>query len=282
MVVLGGKALKAGYETGEQAAVSTPPIADVGLTPRKRKHAVAVARAWPGATPFTSGEGPPAKQPRLQGLSEGRSLLPDNAEGAQTSAAGRMARTTAGSDTPPALPYARAARGAYVAASAVPQRTPAPSLLGPASEPVAITLQVASTDTSDGDRTHVPTPRLPVYGTQLSTRTLKPLLSQTVWMRLFCCTLRCGHERLRDVKESATYQETLECRWSVRRRWLTSAGAASERWHGRCTARSDARHQTQCGRCALLARHFDQMPAQKPASGGCVHNLWLGPGPNLL
>jgi hypothetical protein len=136
------KASKPGYEDGEQAAVSTPPIADVGLTPRKRKHAAAAAQARPGATPVTAAEGPASKQPRLEVVSEGGPLLPSHVERGTASAASRVPKATAGIDSPAVIPYVHAARGAYAAAAAVAQRSPAPSLLGPASKPLDVTLQV--------------------------------------------------------------------------------------------------------------------------------------------
>ena len=137
-----GKASKAGFEDGEQAAVSTPPITDVGLTPRKRKHASAAAHARPGTTPTTAAQGMANQKPKFEVASEERPLLPTDADCAVVSAAGCEAKATKGIFTPEMVPYVHAARGAYVAAPAASQRAPAPSLLGPASKPLDVTLQV--------------------------------------------------------------------------------------------------------------------------------------------
>jgi len=128
-----GKPAKAGYESGEQSAVSTPPITDVGLTPRKRKH-VEPARA--AAQAAGAAASPPSKLRRLEAVSE--QPFPRATETAATEAA----QHSSGAAAVPAVPYAHAARGAYTAAPAALQRSPAPSLLDPASKPLDVTLQV--------------------------------------------------------------------------------------------------------------------------------------------
>ena len=128
-----GKAAKAGYESGEQAAVSTPPIMDVGLTPRKRKHAESARATGEGAGAAVS---PPSRLRRLEAVSG--QPPPQPVEMDTTEAAHHLS----GMGAVPAAPYAHAARGAYVATLPPSQRAPAPSLLDPASKPLDVTLQV--------------------------------------------------------------------------------------------------------------------------------------------
>ena len=116
---------KAGYESGEQAAVSTPPIADIGLTPRKRKPAESVRAVG----------GPANKLRRLEVVREEPSPQAMQAD------ATKATHQPSSMDAAPAMPYKHAACGAYVAATAPVQRAPPPSLLGPASKPLDITLQ---------------------------------------------------------------------------------------------------------------------------------------------
>ena len=128
-----GQPAKAGYESGEQAAVSTPPITDIGLTPRKRKHAESARAAAQAAGDPAS---PPSKLRRLKLISEQPS--PQRLKPAATEAAQQPSSI----DAVPTELYVHAARGAYAAAPALLQRAPAPSLLDPASRPLDVTLQV--------------------------------------------------------------------------------------------------------------------------------------------
>ena len=129
-----GKPAKAGYESSEQSAVSTPPITDVGLTPRKRKHAETARTAAQAAGAAAS---PPSKLRRLEVVSEQPST-----QVVESAAAAEAAQHLSSAGAVPAGPYAHAARGAYAAAPAPLQRAPAPSLLDPASKPLDVTLQV--------------------------------------------------------------------------------------------------------------------------------------------
>ena len=142
-----GKPAKEGYEGSEQAAVSTPPISDIGLTPRKRNHGVMAGAA---AQTVGSAGGSASKSGRLQALSEEPSAGAVDAM--------QAAHNPTSVKAAPAMLYVHAARGAYEAAPAPPQRAPAPSLLGPASKPLDITLHVRRCSRSTCTSAHLLAP----------------------------------------------------------------------------------------------------------------------------